>query len=35
MKQVILLASTLLIISGVNAQDLKVSEVPEMIKQSF
>jgi hypothetical protein len=35
MKQIILLASSLLIISGANAQDLKESEVPEMIKQSF
>ena len=35
MKQIILIASSLLIISGANAQDLKESEVPEIIKQSF
>jgi hypothetical protein len=35
MKKIILIASGLLIISGVNAQDLKESEVPEIIKQSF
>lgn len=35
MKKIILIASSLLIISGANAQDLKESEVPEIIKQSF
>jgi hypothetical protein len=35
MKKNILIASSLLIISGANAQDLKESEVPEIIKQSF
>jgi hypothetical protein len=35
MKQIILIASSLLIISGANAQDLKESDVPEIIKQSF
>ena len=35
MKQIILLASSLLIINGAKAQDLKESEVPEIIKQSF
>ena len=35
MKQIILLASSLLLINNANAQDLKESEVPEIIKQSF
>ena len=35
MKQIILLASSLLLINGVKAQDLKESEVPEIIKKSF
>jgi len=35
MKQIILLAYTLLLINGAKAQDLKESEVPEIIKQSF
>ena len=35
MKKLILIASSLLIISGANAKDLRESEVPEIIKQSF
>jgi len=35
MKQIILIASSLLLINNANAQDLKEMEVPELIKQSF
>lgn len=35
MKQIILIVSCLALTSGIKAQDLKSSEVPEIIKKSF